>query len=179
MSTHSLFTNFQIYIFDWKITNSKTWYVKIILYTCFLRIYMHVNVHTYHIQEFFYHSLSGLYSIIFGQINYAIISANTPYSVPLLLYKANIFIGIKFMISSLYNITYYMSILILCFPDLNNSFSILCYFSIYALYNMFNNTIVEYQILWQLDYYMQIFPITSVLFVSIITPYSLKICFDI
>ena len=78
------------------------------------------------------------------------------------------------MISSLYNITYYMSILILCFPDLNNSYSILCYFSIYALYNMFNNTIVEYQILWQLDYYMQIFPITRVLFLSIITPYSLK-----
>ena len=98
---------------------------------------MHVNVHTYHIHELIYHPLSGLYSIIFGQINYAIISANMPYSIPLLLYKTNIFIGIKFMISSLYNITYYMSILILCFLDLNNSFSILCYFSLYVLYNKF------------------------------------------
>ena len=132
VSTHSLFSNFQVYIFDWKITHSKTWYVKIILYTCFLRVYMHVNVHTYHIHELIYHSLTGLYSIIFGQINYAIISAN-----PLLLYKINIFIGIRFMISSLYNITYYMSILILCFPDLNNYFSILCCFSLYALYNKF------------------------------------------
>ena len=86
---------------------------------------MHVNVHTYHIHELIYHSLTGLYSIIFGQINYEIISANTPYSVPQLLYKTNIFIGIKFMISSLYNIMYYMSILILSFPDLNNYFSIL------------------------------------------------------
>ena len=135
VSTHSLFSNFQIYIFDWKITHSKTGYVKKILHTgtCFLCVYIHVNVHTYHIHELIYHSLSGLYSIIFGQINYAIISANTPYSVPLLLYKTNIFI----MISSLYNITYYMSILILCFPELKNSFSILCYFSLYALYNKF------------------------------------------
>ena len=117
-----LFSNFQVDIFDWKITHSKTWYVKIIFYTCFLRVYMHVNVHTYHIHELIYNSLTGLYSIIFGQINYAIISANTPYSVPLLLYKINIFTGIRFMISSLYNITYYMSILILCFPDLNNYF---------------------------------------------------------
>ena len=135
MYLHTVY--FQIYIFDWKITLSKTWYVKIILYTWFLRVYMHVNVHTYHIHKLIYHSLSGLYSIIFGQINYAIISANTPYNVPLLLYKTNIFIGIKFMISSLYNITYYMSILILCFSDLNNYFSILCSFSLYALYNKF------------------------------------------
>ena len=135
MVTHSLFSNFLIYIFDWKITNYKAWYVNIIIYTCFLRVYTHVNVHTYHVHELIYHSLSGLYFIISCQNNNAIISTNTPYSVPILLYKTNIFIRIKFLISSLYNITYYMSILILCFPALNNSFCILFYFSLYELYN--------------------------------------------
>ena len=36
-----------------------------------------------------------------------------------------------------------------------------------------------YRILWQLDYHMRIFQITRVYFISIITPYSLKKCFDI
>ena len=89
--------------------------------------------HTYHVHELIYHSLSGLYLIIFGQNNYAIISTNTPYSVPLLQH----FYWNKYMKSSLYNITYCMSILILCFLALNNSFCILCYFSLYALYNKF------------------------------------------
>ena len=78
---------------------------------------MHVNVHTYHVHELIYHSLSGLY-FMFGQNKYAIISPNTPYSLPPLLYKTNIFIIIKFMISSLYNITYYMSMLILSIEQL-------------------------------------------------------------
>ena len=57
------------------------------------------------------------------------------------------------MISSLYNIIFYMSILILCFPDLNNYFSILCYFSLYALYNKFL-IILLLDILYTMEYFV-------------------------
>ena len=65
VSTHNLFSNFQIYIFDWKITHNKTRYINIIIYKCFRRVYLHVNLHTYHVHESIYHSLSGLY-FMFG-----------------------------------------------------------------------------------------------------------------
>ena len=77
MVTHNLFSNYQIYIFDLKRTHNKTCYINIIIY--FLHIYLHVNVHTYHVHELIYHSLSGLY-FMFGQNKYAINSPNTPYS---------------------------------------------------------------------------------------------------